>query len=69
VAVCPCTIKEIPMSFGKRTLAIVGGGSIATSIIRQLSDEILTSEKFRFTDVVVFDPGNAVGAGNGLSIR
>ncbi|SHG79796.1 FAD/NAD(P)-binding protein [Pollutimonas bauzanensis] len=51
------------MIFGKKTLAIVGGGSIATSVLRQLLDEIMKSDKRCITDVIVFDPNNKVGAG------
>jgi uncharacterized NAD(P)/FAD-binding protein YdhS len=51
------------MSFGRQVLAIVGGGSIATSALRQLAQEIAGKRIRPFRKVLIFEANDCVGAG------
>lgn len=51
------------MSFGRKTLAIVGGGSVATSALRQIAQEISDQGIRPFGKVLIFEPNERIGAG------
>ena len=47
----------------KKVLAIVGGGSIATSVVCQLVDEVNAAGGCDIACILLFDPCLIVGAG------
>ncbi|WP_407310954.1 FAD/NAD(P)-binding protein [Pseudomonas sp. nanlin1] len=47
----------------KKILAIVGGGSVATSVLKQLADEINQRGQAPFNEVLIFEKSAGVGAG------
>lgn len=51
------------MKTGTSTIAIIGGGSVGTSVIHQLAKRILATESHGIRELLVFEPKAKVGAG------